>query len=130
MTSRSSSSLSDRDSAREVPSLEPPRLSYRLLLLEPARYQAVLELLRSAQWAALRDLMEAERLQQLEALGSSDDRDQMLRHQAVARWLGFFIDDNGLREELLTAYRQSSVPNDNEGSHYMERDSGAYDAEV
>lgn len=71
--------------------------------------------------------MAAERLQHLEALASSDDRDTMVRHQAIARWLGFFMDAAGLRVELLAGLNQEVVDPFNTAAGYQRRDSGRQD---
>ena len=69
--------------------------------------------------------MEVERQGQLEALASSNDHMEMIQYQAIARWIGFLIDELGLKHEVKEA-RLGQVSGANTGANdnpYMEDDS-------
>ena len=70
--------------------------------------------------------MESERQHFLEALASASDRDDMLRHQAIANYLGSFMDRYGLQQDLTQARAAvgSDVAEPEPGANdYMETDS-------
>ena len=80
--------------------------------------------------------MEAERMEHLERVVSSDDPDERNRHIYIARWLKEFFDRDGREAELRGAKEQmqqeaSEMNGDGRegGSEYMEPDSGELDAD-
>ena len=79
------------------------------------------------------DLLELERQRFLEVLVSSDDtnnRDDLIRAQAIARWIGNFTNELGLKHELREARAALKKPPVamSVGDAYMELDSEQLEA--
>ena len=105
------------------------KLTWDRLVANSDQVDRVLDLLRGPAWQALVDLMEAERQAQLEALASSDTSEQMIKHQAIAQWMGFFMDELGLKKDIMQSRLDQASgdvdpdANDSAANPYMESDS-------